>query len=172
MADTRRAGVAAILAGALYFGGQGGELIFGSPEFVGGLFVALGIGGFIALGVALWNLRGLMVTRLGRNGMRVALGGFVSLALFSVQLTVDLIRSGDLPENWLLFAIGLLLVLVGQLMFARDLRHAIGRAWVLPLVAVVGLVAALAGGENPIHDIGLFVFEGAWIALGLALLRR
>lgn len=31
---------------------------------------------------------------------------------------------------------------------------------------------ALAGGENPVDDIGLFVFEGAWVALGLALLRR
>jgi len=25
---------------------------------------------------------------------------------------------------------------------------------------------------DPIHDIGLFVFEGAWVALGIALIRR
>jgi hypothetical protein len=82
------------------------------------------------------------------------------------------IRTGDIPGNFILFALGFLLLLVGQLLLARDLRHALGMAWVLPLAAVVGLIAALAGGENPIHDIGLFVFEGAWVALGLALLRR
>ena len=64
-----------------------------------------------------------------------------------------------------------MLVLVGQLLFARDLRAKLGRAWLLPIVAVVGIVVALTGGENPIHDVGLFVFEGAWVALGVAILR-
>jgi hypothetical protein len=165
----RRTGIAAILAGALIFAGQGGELAFDSPESV---FAVIGVGGFVALVVALWGLRELMVTRLGRVGMRISLVGVVLLGLFGVQVLVELIRTGDIPENFILFALGFLLILVGQLLFARDLRQAIGRAWVLPLVAVVGLIAALGGGENPIHDIGLFVFEGAWIALGVALLRR
>jgi hypothetical protein len=165
----RRTGVAAIVAGALIFAGQGGELVFDSPEVV---FAVLGVGGFIALAVALWGLRGLMVTRMGRVGSRVSLAGVVLLGLFGVQVLVELIRTGDIPENFVLFALGFLLILVGQLLFARDLRHAIGRAWVLPLVAVAGLIVALAGGENPIHDLGLFVFEGAWVVLGAALLRR
>jgi uncharacterized membrane protein YhaH (DUF805 family) len=70
-----------------------------------------------------------------------------------------------------LFALGFLLVTVGQLLFARDLGPTIGRAWVLPLVAVAGLVVALTVTADPIHDIGLFVFEAAWVALGLSLLR-
>ena len=165
----RRAGVAAIAAGALIFAGHGGELVFESPEIV---FAVLGVSGFAALVVAVWGLRGLMVTRMGRVGSWIARIGVALLGLFGVQVLVELIRTGDIHENFALFALGLLLILVGQLLFARDLRHAIGRAWVLPLVAVAGLIVALVGGENPVHDIGLFVFEGAWVALGLALLRR
>jgi hypothetical protein len=64
------------------------------------------------------------------------------------------------------------LILVGQLLFARDLRPALGHAWVLPIVAVAGLVMALFLNAVGVHDIGLFVFEGAWVALGVALLRQ
>jgi hypothetical protein len=167
-----RTGVAAILVGALIFAGQAGELVFGSPGFLNVLFPLLFSGGVVALGVALWGLRRLATTRVGRVGVRLMLAGLVFLALFAVQVLVEVIRTGDIPGNFILFALGFLLLLVGQLLLARDLRHALGMAWVLPLAAVVGLIAALAGGENPIHDIGLFVFEGAWVALGLALLRR
>jgi hypothetical protein len=131
-----------------------------------------GVAAFVALAVALWGLRGLTVTRMGRVGSRISLVGVALLGLFGVQVLVELIRTGDIPENFVLFPLGFLLILVGQLLFARDLRHAIGRAWVLPLVAVAGLIVALGAGDNPIHDIGLFVFEGAWVALGVALLRR
>ena len=43
MASRQRTGVAAILAGALIFAGQGGELVF--DDTAGGLWVTLGIGG-------------------------------------------------------------------------------------------------------------------------------
>ncbi len=169
-----RTGVAAIIAGALIFAGQGGELVFGSPSgLVDAVFVALWILGLAALGIALWGLRELIAgTRLGRVGMRLALVGLGFLALFAVQVVVELIRTGDIPENFILFALGFLLVLLGQLLFARDLRPTIGAGWMLPIVGVIGLVVGLAVDIDPIHDIGLFVFEGAWIGLGVALLRR
>ena len=168
-----RTGVAAILAGSLIFAGQGGELVFGSPsDFADVLFVGLGCAGFAALVVAYWGLREVIVgTRLGRLGMRLALVGVGLLGLFAVQVVVELIRTGDIPGNFILFALGFLLVLVGQLLFARDLRPTLGLGWLLPIVGVVGLVAALVGGESPIHDVGLFVFEAALIALGVAVLR-
>jgi hypothetical protein len=168
----RRTGVAAILVGALIFAGHGGELVFGSSGFLKVLFPILFSGGVIALAVALWGLRRMATTRVGRVGVRLMLAGLVFLALFAVHVLVEVIRSGDIPENFVLFALGFLLLLVGQLLLARDLRHSLGWAWVLPLVAVVGLILALAGGENPVHDIGLFVFEGAWVVLGVALLLR
>jgi hypothetical protein len=171
MASRQRTGVAAILAGALLFAGQGGELVF--DDTAGDLWLTLGIGGFVALPVAIWGLRELVgATPMGRIGIRMALAGAAFLCLFAVQLAVEEIRTGDLPDNFILFLIGFLLILVGQLLFARDLRAAVGRAWILPIVAVVGLVMALFLNAVGLHDIGLFVFEGAWVGLGIALLRR
>jgi hypothetical protein len=162
-----RTAVAAILAGVLYFAGQAGDLVFSSSP----VFVAFGVAGIVALGVAFWGLRDIVSgRRRGRIGIRLALAGFALLALFAIQLVVEQIRTGDIPENFILFALGFLLVTVGQLLFARDLRPTIGRAWVLPLVAVAGLVVALTVTDG-IHDIGLFVFEAAWVGLGVALLR-
>ena len=171
MATRVRTGVAAILAGALYFAGQGGELIFDEdvPE---GVYVGFGVAGFVALGVALWGLRALLApSRAGRLGMRIALAGVVFLGLFGLQLVIELIRTGDITDNFVLFGLGFLLILVGQLLFARALRPALGRGWVLPIVAVLGLVMALFLDAVELHDIGLFVFEGAWVALGVAVLR-
>jgi hypothetical protein len=165
-----RTGAAAILAGALLFLGQGGELVFDEPEALWG---AIGAGSFFALAFALWGLRKLIAgTRVGRIGTRLALVGVGFLVLFAVQLVVELIRTGEVPENFVLFLIGFLLILVGQLLFARDLRPAVGRGWVFPIVAVAGLVAALFLNSVGLHDIGLFVFEGAWVGLGVALLRQ
>jgi hypothetical protein len=37
---------------------------------------------------------------------------------------------------------------------------------VLPLVGAAGILVAITLDVDPIHDIGLFVYEGAWVALG------
>jgi len=54
---------------------------------------------------------------------------------------------------------------------ASGLRDALRRAWVLPGVGAVGVLVAITVNVDPIHDIGLFVFEGAWVALGIAQVR-
>jgi hypothetical protein len=170
-APSFRTGLAALLAGVLYFAGHVGELAFDTLFGGEAVFAALGIAGIVALGVAFWGLREVVSgTRRGRVGIRLALAGFALLVLFAVQVAVEQLRSGDFPDNWVLFALGLLLVTVGQLLFARDLRATVGRAWVVPLVAVAGLIVALTAG-GAIHDLGLVVFEAAWVVLGVALLR-
>jgi hypothetical protein len=171
--DLARTGTAAILAGALIFAGQAGELLFGSPsDLVDAVFVTLAGAGIVALGVALWGLRGLIPPRgSGRVGVRVALTGVVLLGLFAVQAVVELVRTGEVPDNFILFGVGFILLVVGHLLFARELRPALGRAWLLPILAAAGAFVALAVEADPAHDIGLFAFEGAWVALGLALLR-
>jgi len=66
------------------------------------------------------------------------------------------------------------LLFVGHLLIAPGLRDTLGRAWVLPLVGAAGILVAITLDDEPIdliHDIGLFVFEGAWVALGAALLH-
>jgi hypothetical protein len=94
----------------------------------------------------------------------------VFLGLFAVQALVTVILTGDIPGNFVLFGIGFLLLFVGHLLIAPGLRDALGHAWVLPLVGAAGILVAITV-EDGVHDIGLFVFEGAWVALGVALLR-
>lgn len=94
-----RTGAAAILAGALYFAGQGGQLVFGD-DVPDAIYVAFGSAGFVALAVALWGLREVIAgTRLGRIGIRVALAGVVFLALFAIQVFVELIRPVTSPRT-------------------------------------------------------------------------
>jgi hypothetical protein len=170
MAEGRpaRTGIAAILAGTLYFLGQGGELVFDEPEWP---FIVLGALGFAALAVAVWGLRPLVGGRSGRWGWRLLAAGSALLGLFAIQTLITAAVTGDVPDNFILFGLGLVLLFVGHLVIAPGLRAALGGAWVLPLVAAAGIVVAIGVNVDPIHDIGLFVFEGAWIALGVALLR-
>jgi hypothetical protein len=84
---------------------------------------------------------------------------------------VEAIRTGDIPENFILFGLGFLLLIVGHLLFARDLRPSLGRPWLLPIAAVAGAIVAIVTEADPVHDIGLFVFEAAWASLGVTLLR-
>src|SRR6266498_2434496 len=167
-----RTGVAAILAGVLIFAGQAGELAFGplsdAQKPVAVTLTGLGIA---ALVVAIWRLGSLVTTRIGRIGWRVTVAGVAFLGLFAVQALITVAVTGDIPGNFVLFAIGFLLLFVGHLLIAPGLRDALGRAWVLPLVGAAGILVAITLDIDPIHDIGLFVFEGAWVALGVALLR-
>jgi hypothetical protein len=165
------AGVSAILAGVLIFAGQGGELAFGSePTVLEALWPLLGGLGVTGLVVAIWRLRRLVTRRIGRIGWRVCVAGTVFLSLFAVQALVTVILTGDIPGNFVLFAIGFLLLFVGHLLIAPGLRDTLGRAWVLPLVGAAGILVAITV-EDGVHDLGLFVFEGAWVGLGVALLR-
>jgi hypothetical protein len=171
--STFATGIAAILAGLLIFAGQAGELAFGSPSnLTDVVYVLLLGGGVVALGFALWGLRRLVgSTRRGRVGVWLALAGVALLGVFIIQVLIQVIRTGGVPQNFVVFALGFLLALVGHLLFARDLRPHLRKAWVIPLIAAAGAVIALAIEADPYHDIGLFIFEGAWVALGVALMR-
>ncbi len=71
---------------------------------------------------------------------------------------------------FLLFALGFLLVLAAHVGIARPLRAVVGPRWWASLVAAGGLLVALVTNEKyMLHDIGLFVFEAAWVALGYSL---
>src|SRR5215216_753979 len=150
----RRTGFAAVMAGLFIFAGQGGELVFRSPSrLVDVLFVVLGGTGLIALGVAVWGLRRLVSgSRRGRVGWWLGIAGTGLLAMFAVQAGVSMVRTGEVPENFVLFLVGFLLLVVGQVLFARDLRHHLGWAWILPLVATVGFDCCAHGHGHPRPD--------------------
>jgi hypothetical protein len=164
-----RTGAAAILAGGLIFAGQAGELAFG--DAVMPLWVALEVVGIAALVAAIWGLGALVSTRTGRIGWRVCVAGVVLLGLFAVQVVITVALTGDIPGNFILFGLGFLLLFVGHILIATGLRDALGRAWILPLVGAAGIFVAITLDIDPIHDLGLFLFEGAWVALGVAVLQ-
>jgi len=168
-----RTGVAAILAGMLIFAGQAGELAFGpASDARTAVEVALSGLGIAALTAAIWRLGRLVSTSIGRIGWRVSVAGVAFLGLFAVQTVVTVALTGDIPENFVLFALGFALLFLGHLAIAPGLRDTLGRAWMLPLVGAAGILVAITLDVDPVHDIGLFVFEGAWVALGVALLRQ
>ena len=171
----RRIGIAAVVAGSLFFLGQGGELVFGDDHravFVL-LVTFLGIA-ILAFGVAFHGLRDVLRgSRAGRIGATIGLVGVGFLVAFAVQLSVAAATTGKVPENFILFAIGFLLVFAAHLVIARPLRALVGSAWWLSLVAGVSLLAALVVNEIFIwHDLALFVFEGCWVALGLLMVKQ
>jgi hypothetical protein len=180
MTSLRRTGIAAVLAGALVFAGQGGELAFGSPsDLVDEVFVALWAGGVVALGLAFAGLRKLLRgSRAGQIAAWLGIAGSALLTAFAVQTAVEVARTGGVPETFALFAFGFLLLFLAHVIVISPLRRLpIGRGWVLLLVALAGGVIATietdpAGRVPSVHDIGLFIVEGAWIAFGVVLLLR
>lgn len=170
----RRAGLAGAAAGVLFFLGQGGELVVGDdskPVFV--VLVTLMAVAILAFGVAFWSLRALLHdSRAGRTGALIGLAGTAFLVAFAVQLAIAAATTGEVPENFILFAIGFLLFVVAHFVIARPMRLLIGSAWWLSPTAAVTLFVALAVNEIYIwHDLALFAFEACWVAMGLLLLR-
>jgi hypothetical protein len=102
-----------------------------------------------AAGWSRWVLRcgayGRLVgsTRRGRVGVWLALAGVALLGVFIIQVLIQVIRTGEVPQNFVVFALGFLLTLVGHLLFARDLRPHLRKAWVIPLIAAAGAVVCV-----------------------------
>ena len=131
MGSRRRVGFAGVATGALLFAGQGGELLVGDDSsFTLGLFVSLGAAAIVALGLAFLGLRALLAeSRAGRLAATVGAVGSLVLGVFAIQLLVTATRTGDVPDNFALFALGFLLVLLAHLALARPLRALVPRGW-------------------------------------------
>jgi hypothetical protein len=110
--------------------------------------------------VAALALRDLATSRSGRVGRRLTVSGAALIATCTTLLLVTGLATGRPWEAafWL-FLLGFLLIIVG----------AEGWYWAAAPVAGAGaLVAVLT--ESPLHEVGLFAFDLAWIGLGLGLL--
>ncbi|MGZ8743093.1 MAG: hypothetical protein ACXWXO_09240 [Nocardioides sp.] len=171
----RTMGLAGITAGATFFLGQGGELVFGddSRPLFAVIVVLMGVA-VVSFGVAFLAMRRVLhASRAGRIGATVGVVGDVFLLGFAVQLSIAAVRTGELPENFALFALGFLMVFVAHLVVARPLAAVIGGAWWLSTAAGVTLLAALVTNEIFIwHDLALFAFEACWVAIGALALKR
>jgi hypothetical protein len=170
----RRMGLASIVAGIGFFLGQGGELVFGDDSRpVYAVLVACLVVAIVSFGVAFWSMSRLLHSRAGRLGAGLGLAGDVFLVAFGVQLAVSVVDTGEVPQNFILFALGFLLIFAAHLVVARPLGRLLGAPWWISVVAGLALLAALVVNEVFIwHDLALFVFEGCWVVLGVKAVRH
>ena len=176
-----RTGRAAVAAGVLLFVSVAAELLRpvqtagGSLTDVAGFVVylaawTLGAG---CLVVALSGLGTATVSRAAQVGRWISLAGAVLFTAFgAVALGTAVLTGAPAEESFLLFAVGLLLLLVGAVPLALGLRSTLPGWWIAMLVAGGAAAVALLVEPDPWHDLGLFLFDGACIALGLGLLSR
>jgi hypothetical protein len=177
----RRTGGAAVTGGLLLAASLGAELIHPVQERDGTivaplLWALVGTAwslGAASLFVALLGLRrSAGRSGAGRAGGMLGLIGTGLLVAFGLVALGSGLRAGaPLEASFLAFALGLLLVAVAAPLLGVGLRRmgAAGGWWVaLPVATAGALVALLA---EPVHDLGMFVFFGSWVALGLGVLR-
>jgi hypothetical protein len=187
-ATARRTGAAAAAAGVLLSASVAAELVWtvqrsdGTVTVLAGfaLYLIMWTAGAVALVVAVLGLGGARsaagpLPRSGRIGRGIALAGAVLLVGFGVLGLVTALLAGA-PAEWsfLLFAVGLLLMPIAAVPLALGLRRAggLGGWWITVLVAGAGALVALGAAADPWHDLGLFVFFAAWLALGIRLVSR
>ena len=179
-AADRRTGGAAVAAGVLMFVSVAAELrrpvqdadgtLTSVPGFV--LYLATWTLGAAALVVAVHGL-GVVRTTAGKIGRAASLAGAGLLTAFGiVGLGTALVAGSPAEWSFLLFAVGLLLLVVGAVPLALGLRPGVPRWWTAVLVAGAGAAVALLAEADPWHDLGLFVFFLAWALLGVAWTQR
>ncbi len=180
----QRTGASAIAAGLLLFASVFAEYLFSAENDgkvtnvpVLSLYIAGFVAGTAALILALNGLRLLAahtsLRRAGRVGFWTAIGGATLLLLFATQALVSTAATGDEPGGFVLFGLGFLLLVGGQIVVGLSIlrvgaARATGRLLVLASAAAVIAVAVPA---DPFHDLGLFLFDAAWIGIGFGLLK-
>ena len=180
-AVARRTGTAAVIAGVLMLTSVAAELVWnvqrpdGSVTSTAGFAAFLGsfLVGAAALVVAVHGIRGLVPSRAGRVGRGITVSGAGLLTAFSALFLISGLMTGRPVEAlfWL-FLLGFLLIIAGAVPLALGLRRsaAVGPWWTAALVSGGGALVALLT-QSPLHEVGLFTLDAAWVALGLRLLR-
>lgn len=145
------------------------------PTFA--LLLTLGTLGFVLLCVAIGRLRRESGGRgrWARIGSALSFVGACLLALFAVLvLGAGLALGAPLGASFLAFALGLLLLSVGPVVWGLSLR---GRSpapgvWQVLVLSGVTAFAAVAVPLDPWHDVALITMFLAWSAVGVLVLRN
>lgn len=180
-----RTGAAAIAAGVLFaLSNLFGEYLLPAERDGDilrlGLFLvfvaAYGIGA-LALAYALRGLRLLNRHRIGRAGslgLRVATVGAALQVGFAALYFATAAATGDAADSaFFLFALGFLLLIIGCLMAGVSMMsmQVLRRTGLLLLLTAAAAIVIIVT-PAPVHDVGLFAYDAAWILIGLDQLRR
>jgi hypothetical protein len=175
-----------LLAGCLWAVSVAGEIVFTPQEPDGSvvdpvlfaLLVAAGVVGSLCLVNAFRSLRMLLSTP-GRTSSAVRVGawccliGAALLAAFSIVALVSGVWGGAVWEpSFIAFALGMLLLLAGQITLGLSLRRrpeGAGGVWPLLLVGALCVVVAIVVPIDPWHDVGMLGLFASWVALGARL---
>ncbi|MEX0790995.1 MAG: hypothetical protein WD178_09500 [Actinomycetota bacterium] len=185
----RRTGVSGIAAGVLIFIGAVGDIVVSAQTADGtitnrplfALYVGAFIAGFGLLARALLGLKtmhdssGERLPRSGRVGTKVSVAGAALIAASGAgTLVTGLVRGIPAEGSFVLFGLGMLLIIGGHIALSLGLRRAgvLRSWWALPLVAAVSALVAVGVPLDPWHDLGMVAFEAAWIVFGAQLVRR
>ena len=185
LTQASRTGRAAAAAGVLMTAGVEGEWLLNpqrddgtithTPEFA--LLIVVSTIGFALLSVAVWGLRRETArrTRPARVGATLSLFGAGMLVVFGALVLVTGVVSGSpLEASFLAFALGLLLLSIGQFVWGLSLRRQPPAPGVRQMLLVAGAMAfaTIAIPLDPWHDVSLVATFLAWSVIGVLLLRR
>ena len=182
-----------MLAGALWAAGVGAEIVL-QPQRPDGsvaapVLFALCAGAVVAGSVFLVSaFRGIRASvqasgrasvapagRAQRTGSWCCVAGAVLLLAFSVAVLVSGLALGAVWEpSFLAFALGMLVLMAGQLTLGLALRRHQVEArggWLALVLASAFIVVALGVPLDPWHDLGMLGLFAAWVALGIGLRR-
>lgn len=177
-------GRAAVLAGVLMTAGVEGEWLLNPqaddgtvtnvPEFA--LLLTTSTLGFALLVVAVRGLRRGSVrrTRPARAGAFTSVLGAGLLTMFGVVvLLTGLVLDTPLELSFVAFALGMLLLTIGPLVWGLSLRRQSPAPGVWQMLALAGAASfgAIAIPVDPWHDVSLVGMFAAWSAIGVLLLR-
>lgn len=180
------AAVPALAAGALLAAGVGAELVWKVQEPDGtvtrpalfAVYLLSWVVGSAALAVAASRLRAACAQaepgrRAGRATACSVIGAGLLCAFGVVALITGLTQDAPLEAAFLLFALGLLLLVIGQVALSRRLRRTslVGGAWALPALGAVALLVGVAVPTDPWHDVGLLTSFATWVVLGAGVFR-
>jgi hypothetical protein len=177
-------GRAAAAAGVLIVAGTQGEWLLNPqrddgtvtkiPAFV--LLLTMSTLGFALLTLAVRGLRreSARHTKPARTGAFLTMLGASLLTAFSlIVLATGIILEAPLELSFLLFALGMLSLVAGQLMWGLALRRHSPAPGVWHLLTLAGITAfaTIAIPTDPWHDVALVVMCATWSAIGVQVLR-
>ena len=180
-----RTGRAAVAAGALMTAGVEGEWLLNpqrddgtvtsKPEFA--LLLVLSTVGFVLLTAAIWRLRSESArrTRPARTGSMMTLVGAWLLVVFgALVLVTGLAQGKPLEVSFLAFALGLLLLSIGPMLWGMSLRRQPPAPGLWQMLVLAGALAfaSIAIPLDPWHDVTLVGTFVAWSVIGVLLLRH
>jgi hypothetical protein len=185
----RRSGAAAVGAGVLILVGAAGDIVVSAQNTDGtitnrplfSLYVGSFVVGFGLLIRALLALKsmhdasGETLPRSGRVGTGLSVAGAALVAASGLGTLVTGLASGTPAEaSFVLFGLGMLLIIGGHTALSFGLRRAgvLRSWWPVPVVAALAALVAIGVPLDPWHDLGLSLFELSWIAFGVQLIGR